>query len=70
MTSGITFSHIGELLAKPVDFQRVTGPLGVCCGTHKPGWFDPLNGQIILMHNVYALVRLEPESGNSVILSL
>ena len=70
MTSGIVFQHLGLLLAKAVDFQRVTGPLATCCGTHQPGWVDPLNGQLILMHNSYALVRMEPESGNSVTLSL
>jgi hypothetical protein len=70
MTSGIVFQHLGLLLAKAVDFQRVAGPLSTCCGTHLPGWVDPLNGQLILMHNAYSLVRMEPESGNSVILSL
>ncbi len=70
MTSGIVFQHLGLLLAKAVDFQRVASPLSTCCGTHLPGWLDPLNDQLILMHNSYALVRMEPESGNSVILSL
>jgi hypothetical protein len=70
MTSGIVFQHLGMLLAKPVDFQRVTGPLATCCGTHAPGWIDPLNDQLILIHNSFALVRMEPESGNSVTLSL
>lgn len=70
MTSGIKFSHMGLLLAKPVDFQRVAGPYDTCCGNHRPGWLDPLNGQLILLHNAVAVVRVEPESGNSVTLSL
>ncbi|MBT9561233.1 MAG: hypothetical protein IV100_34890 [Myxococcales bacterium] len=70
MTSNIRFGHIGLKLAKATDFQTASGPLDTCCGTHRPGWVDPLNGQLVMIHNVYGIVRFEPESGNSVILSL
>jgi hypothetical protein len=70
MTSGVRFGHMGLKLAKATDFQTASGPLDTCCGNHRPGWVDPLNGNLIMVHNSYGILRFEPESGNSVILSL
>jgi hypothetical protein len=70
MTTGARFSHLGLKFAKATDFQTAAGPLDTCCGNHRPGWVDPLYGHIILVHNVHGILRFEPESGNSVILSL
>jgi hypothetical protein len=63
-------SHIGLKVAKPKQFQTASGPLDTCCQTHLPGWVDHANGHLLLGFNKHAILRFEPESGNSVILSL
>lgn len=63
-------SHIGLKVAKPKQFQTASGPLDTCCMIHLPGWVDTANGHLLVGFSKYAILRFEPESGNSVILSL
>lgn len=56
MTSNIRFGHVGLKLAKPMDFQTASGPLDTRCGIHRPGWVDPLNGQLVMIHNTHGIL--------------
>lgn len=70
LQSSARSGHMGLKLAKPKQFQTASGPLDTCCQTHRPGWVDPETGDLLLVFNVYAILRFEPASGNSVIQSL
>ena len=54
---------------KGFTLGRTEGPIDTCCQNHLPSWYDNQRGVLLLWHDLYALVALEPETGNSVILS-
>ncbi len=46
------------------------GPAETCCQNHLPTHHDPLDGNLFVWHDVFGLLKLEIETGNSYIFSL
>lgn len=46
------------------------GPGETCCQNHLPTHFDPQDGNLFVWHDVFGLLKMEPETGNTYIFSL
>jgi hypothetical protein len=48
----------------------IEGPARTCCLNHNPMFFDEQTGHVIIQHDLFGTVRVEVETGNTVIFSL
>lgn len=59
-----------QYLVKDLVWGPLSGPGDTCCQNHLPTHYDPADGLVFVWHDIFGLLKLEPETGNTVIFSL
>lgn len=66
----ISVSNIATEVRPGMWMGILEGPGSTCCQNHLPTHYDPQDGNLFVWHDVFGLLKMEPETGNTYNFSL